>query len=567
MKYAIIADIHGNYPALEAVLQDAKEQGADGYIFAGDYCLSGPYPNECLAAIRELPNTCIVRGNEESYLERLKGTDQANWTDGQMQISYYAYRTVTEENREYLETRPRRIDFTCNGTEIHIAHDSDVFLGKIEGTHWRSLLFAEKYGDASVTKEQLANDIQKDNDADEVLQERLRELSDGVYIFGHSHLQWSYRANGGRIALINPGSCGLPLDCLFGTVPYAMLEIADNGAVSVDERRVPFDVKCYAETLLKSTQYEQAKIWTKVILKEVLTAREHLMPFLVFLEDYANRIGDSRRPFAVDTWEKGYEIWNRAIRPYRAIIVDLDRTLLHTDKSISDNTKQVLSDWREAGAQVFIASARPERAITEYCETLGVTSAVTLNGARCVTPHGIAENVIPPASAAAVLSELEAIPGTVISIEAESGLYSNIDIPIWQPIVTGDLIGIAKRDAVYKILASHPDMPPESLAVPMPDDVYSTIADKKLIQFMGRTATKWNGIRKLLQNAGIPAEQAIYFGDDNDDIEPIGKCGLGVAVANALPHVKEKADAVTLSNDEDGVAEFLRRLEDGYCCK
>ena len=117
MKYAIIADIHGNYPALAAVLQDAKEQGAEGYIFAGDYCLSGPYPNECLAAIRELPNTCIVRGNEESYLERLKGTDQANWTDGQMQISYYAYRTVTEENREYLETLPRRIDFTCNGTE------------------------------------------------------------------------------------------------------------------------------------------------------------------------------------------------------------------------------------------------------------------------------------------------------------------------------------------------------------------------------------------------------------------------------------------------------------------
>lgn len=567
MKYAVIADIHGNYPALETVLRDAEEQGADGFVFAGDYCLSGPFPNECLAATRELPNTCIVRGNEESYLERLNGTDPAAWTDGQMQISYYAYRTVTKENREYLETLPRRIDFTCNGAEIHIAHDSDVFLGKIEGTHWKSSLLAEKYGNCPVTKEQLADDIQKDNDADEVLRERLRELSDGVYIFAHTHIQWSHRSADGRVVLINPGSCGLPLDCISGTVPYAMLEIADSGTVSVDERRVPFDVKCYAETLLKSTQYEQAKIWTKVILKEVLTAREHLMPFLVFLEDYANRIGDSRRPFAVDTWEKGYEIWNRSILPYRAIIVDLDRTLLHTDKSISDNTKQVIRDWQKAGAEVFIASARPERAITEYRDALGVTSVVTLNGARSVTPHGTAENGIPTGSASAILRELEAIPGTVISIEAESGLYSNIDIPIWQPIVTGDLIGVAKRDAVYKILASHPEMPPESLSVPMPDDVYSTIADKKLIQFMGRTATKWNGIRQLLERAGIPAEQAIYFGDDNDDIEPIEKCGLGVAVANALPQVKEKADAVTLSNDEDGVAVFLRRIEDGYFCK
>ena len=567
MKYAVIADIHGNYPALETVLRDAEEQGADGFVFAGDYCLSGPYPNECLTAIRELPNTCAVRGNEESYLERLNGTDPAAWTDGQMQISYYAYRTVTKENREYLETLPRRIDFTCNGAEIHIAHDSDVFLGKIEGTHWKSSLLAEKYGNCPVTKEQLADDIQKDNDADEVLRERLRELSDGVYIFAHTHIQWSHRSADGRVVLINPGSCGLPLDCISGTVPYAMLEISDNGTVSVDERRVAFDVTKYAESLLKTAQYEQAEVWTKVIRKEILTAREHLMPFLVFLEDYANRIGDSRRPFAVDTWEKGYEIWNRSILPYRAIIVDLDRTLLHTDKSISDNTKQVIRDWQEAGAEVFLASARPERAITEYRDALGVTSVVTLNGARSVTPHGTAENGIPTGSASAILRELEAIPGTVISIEAESGLYSNIDIPIWQPIVTGDLMGVAKRDTVYKILASHPEMPPENLAVPMPDDVYSTIADKKLIQFMGRTATKWNGIRQLLERAGIPAEQAIYFGDDNDDIEPIEKCGLGVAVANALPQVKEKADAVTLSNDEDGVAVFLRRIEDGYFCK
>ena len=97
MKYAVISDIHGNLPALETVLSDAKKQGVSGYIFAGDYCLSGPWPNECLAVIRALPNTYIVRGNEESYLENLDGTDPATWTDGQMQISYYAYRTVSKE--------------------------------------------------------------------------------------------------------------------------------------------------------------------------------------------------------------------------------------------------------------------------------------------------------------------------------------------------------------------------------------------------------------------------------------------------------------------------------------
>lgn len=431
MKYAVIADIHGNLPALETVLSDAKKQGVCGYIFAGDYCLSGPWPNECLEVIRALPNTYIVRGNEESYLENLDGTDPATWTDGQMQISYYAYRTVSKENRDYLAELPRQIDMECSGVSIHIAHDKADFLGKITGTHWRSSLFGEKYGSAPVTKDRIAKDIREDNDADETLQQRLGELSDGVYIFGHTHIQWNYCSGDRRVVLINPGSCGLPLDCLVGTVPYALLEINDDGAVSVEERRVGFDVRSYAESVTKTAQYEQAKVWTKVIMKEILTAREHLMPFLCFLEDYANRIGDARRPFAVETWERGYEIWNRTLQPYRAIIVDLDRTLLHTDKSISDITKQELRTWQEAGTQIFIASARPERAITEYRDTLGVTSVVTLNGARSVTPHKTAANVIPPESALSILSELEAIPGTVISIEAEFGLYSNVDIPIW----------------------------------------------------------------------------------------------------------------------------------------
>lgn len=250
----------------------------------------------------------------------------------------------------------------------------------------------------------------------------------------------------------------------------------------------------------------------------------------------------------------------------RAIIVDLDRTLLRTDKSISDYTKEVLRDRQQSGATVFIASARPERAITDYRDTLGVTSYTTLNGARTITPQGTIENEIQTDSATAILQKLSEIPGTVISIEASGGLYSNTNIEIWQPIVTDRLEEVAKREGVYKVIASHPDMTPEELAYSVgviPEDVYYTVADKKLVQFMSRTATKWNGIKQMLAAAGIPTEQAIYFGDDHDDIEPIRLCGLGIAVANALPQVKEIADDIAPSNDEDGVAAYLRRLEDG----
>lgn len=82
MRFAVISDIHGNLPALETVLEDAGNNNVDNHIFAGDYCLSNPYPNECIQRMRDLKKKHIIRGNEEKYLENLIGKDQTKWTDG-----------------------------------------------------------------------------------------------------------------------------------------------------------------------------------------------------------------------------------------------------------------------------------------------------------------------------------------------------------------------------------------------------------------------------------------------------------------------------------------------------
>ena len=85
MKFAIISDIHGNLPALNAVIADAERENVDKYIFVGDYCLSNPFPDECITRMKNIPNKYIIRGNEEIYLKNLDGKDQSTWTDGQMQ--------------------------------------------------------------------------------------------------------------------------------------------------------------------------------------------------------------------------------------------------------------------------------------------------------------------------------------------------------------------------------------------------------------------------------------------------------------------------------------------------
>ena len=245
---------------------------------------------------------------------------------------------------------------------------------------------------------------------------------------------------------------------------------------------------------------------------------------------------------------------------YQAIIVDFDRTLLRTDKTISGYTARVLLDLQKSGSRLFAATARPERAITEYCKMIPFDAVTTLNGARTIIKESVSENPISAHSAAEILRQLEETAGLVISLETENGLYANTDIPVWEPMVTDNIRELPRRGKIYKILASHPELPADQISLSLPTDTYASVADQKLLQIMSASATKWNGIQEMLAAYGIAPEQAIYFGDDHDDIEPIRRCGCGVAVSNALDCVREIADYITESNDEDGVAGFLLGL-------
>lgn len=246
--------------------------------------------------------------------------------------------------------------------------------------------------------------------------------------------------------------------------------------------------------------------------------------------------------------------------PCLAAIVDFDRTLLRSDKTISGYTVRSLRTWQENGGRLFAATARPERAIGEYCRQVAFDAVCTLNGARTITKDSVIENPIPEESALSVLEQFSGIPGIVLSVEAESGIYANMDIPPWSPKVTDRLLDLPRAEKIYKILASHPKLPAEQLAVSLPDDTYFSVAERKLFQVMSRSATKWNGVRNMLDAFGIDPAFAVFFGDDNDDIEPIRQCGCGVAVRNALEDVRAAADEIAESNDEDGVARFLERL-------
>lgn len=321
MIYAVLSDVHGNLPALEAVLQDAASRGAEHFLLLGDYCLSNPWPDECLRRIFALENATVIRGNEENYLENLQGKDQATWTDGQMQISYWTYRHVSDHNRRRLLQLPWRQELECHGVKLHLAHDSSVFLGGREGAcigPARTALCYQQNPDARQSFQQMA---EKALNADPAFLAALDGLEDGIYLFGHTHTQWQLISPDGKKLLMNPGSCGLPLDGVRDTVPYGLIEIRPDGTWNAQSLRIPFDMKAAARAVGDSTQFTEANVWSRIIQQELTTALEHVTFFLRFAEEYAQRIGDSRRPYAEDTWEAAYRAWEHPV---------LRETLPHT---------------------------------------------------------------------------------------------------------------------------------------------------------------------------------------------------------------------------------------------
>ena len=88
MRVAVFSDVHGNLTALEAVLDDIAGQGVDTAVFAGDLCLVGPRPAECVARLQAWKGLALY-GNTDDWLlgrqtppERLQAL--AAWTAGQL---------------------------------------------------------------------------------------------------------------------------------------------------------------------------------------------------------------------------------------------------------------------------------------------------------------------------------------------------------------------------------------------------------------------------------------------------------------------------------------------------
>lgn len=263
---------------------------------------------------------------------------------------------------------------------------------------------------------------------------------------------------------------------------------------------------------------------------------------------------------------------------YSAVFTDLDGTVLTKDKKITERTAKALKGLKKKGILWVVATARAENSFSSLEEIKYADALITLNGAKIKFNDRVISNGFASEDAIAIIKELQD-KNFLIMLETSEGRFGNIAIPQWFTPKVDDLIEIAVKADVYKILVFGCDHQLSTVkedktqfagvkeiektindtfvSTGLEDAAYYSVAEGWLYQIMSKNATKWKGVELVLVKEGLSAGEAIYFGDDNDDIESISNCGMGVAMDNSIDKVKAAADVIAPSNDEDGVAQII----------
>jgi len=244
----------------------------------------------------------------------------------------------------------------------------------------------------------------------------------------------------------------------------------------------------------------------------------------------------------------------------KIIILDLDGTLLRTDKTISERTKNVLRRCREAGIKVAYATGRGGSAEKVAPSEL-FDGKITMNGAVAkVDDRVIYERLIPMEVAKPILMACDR-RGLNITSEMSGMHYTNYMIPEeWADVVTNyEMVDFSKHNKDAEKIYTY-NLTPEDITFIeklLPDDLYMVMAIDGLSMIMHKDATKSKAVSELVQLWSIEKSEIVAFGDDLNDIDLLSYVGVGVAMENALDKVKSVSNYVCGSNDEDGLAEWI----------
>ncbi|QOX65349.1 HAD family phosphatase [Anoxybacterium hadale] len=266
---------------------------------------------------------------------------------------------------------------------------------------------------------------------------------------------------------------------------------------------------------------------------------------------------------------------------YRLIVSDLDGTLLRDDNTLSEYTKSIIHKVSQQGIEFMLATGRIFGGAKGYAKELNLdTPILSCNGALIKGTDGtvIYGKHIEPSPLTEVFHLLQG-KELYFHFYGEENFYTRkltdymsrfydlnkkLEEQERFPIIEVDPFEVAGKDSIYKVLAhcgteEHERNELYELLKAVPG-ISVTSSWSNTFDICADQVNKGIAIERYAAEKGINPSEILCFGDNFNDLEMIQYAGMGVAVENAVTLVKETANYVTLSNNEDGVAKAIEKL-------
>lgn len=268
----------------------------------------------------------------------------------------------------------------------------------------------------------------------------------------------------------------------------------------------------------------------------------------------------------------------------KLLVLDIDGTLVNNQKQITPRTKEALFQAMEAGHSVMIASGRPTPGVQRYVDELQMAKyggyTLTYNGARvqeCSSGKDIYEKRLSRDLLPMLYDFAKTHDLGIITYENDLSKNPQVlsgrrldDWILWEAKINGLTVG--ERDDfldyvnydVYKVLMTADPEKSEGYMNELRDmlGVRANVmrSEAFFIEITARGIDKAGTLERVIGPVGVSQNNTICCGDAFNDISMVKYAGVGVAMGNAKPEVKEVADYITASNEEDGIAQVVERF-------
>ncbi len=260
--------------------------------------------------------------------------------------------------------------------------------------------------------------------------------------------------------------------------------------------------------------------------------------------------------------------------PVRLVISDVDGTLVRHDKSLTEATVEAFARLRAAGIPATLISARPPAGLYWLADKLDIDLAMgAFNGGTLVTRDGVvgAPYRIPVEAVQAIL-KMGDVPGVDIWVFADGHWYArnegNAHVPREKlssglmPTLVGDFARVGAADKIAFVCDDADTL--RRLETTTKEVFGGTVmvamSQAYFLDFTAPQANKGDGVAALAARIGVPLSQVAVIGDMANDLPMFARAGFAIAMGQSSDTVKAAADAVTASNEDDGVAKAIDTL-------